>query len=203
MIFKNSIPFLFLTLTFTIPSQEPFVQTGTASYYADKFHNRPTSSGEKYDKNELTAAHKSLPFGTILLVTNLKNDSTVLLKVNDRIGTNKRIIDVSLAGAKQLNFVRAGLAKVRIEIVQPDNSMTDKVEETIFNQAQTSEISETVMEGKNLMDSKCIKCHKMKVIEEYSQLKWDIILPKMAKKAKLSSDEQEKMRTFVYWKLEN
>ena len=117
---KQSAPYLLLILLFTIPSQTPFVQTGTASYYADKFHNRPTSSGERYDKKGFTAAHKTLPFGTIILVTNLKNDSTVLLKVNDRIPSPKRILDVSFAGAKKLNFVREGLTKVRIESVEPE-----------------------------------------------------------------------------------
>jgi rare lipoprotein A len=106
--------------SFIIPSQEPYIQTGKASYYADKFQNRPTSSGEKYDKKAFTAAHKTLPFGTILLVTNLKNDSTVLVKVNDRIGTHKRIIDLSKAAAVQLNFIREGLANVKIEEILPD-----------------------------------------------------------------------------------
>ena len=120
MILKQSVPFLFFVLLFVVIRQEPFVQTGMASYYADKFHKRPTTSGEKYDKSGFTAAHKTLPFGTIILVTNLKNDSTVLLKVNDRIPSPKRILDVSMAGAKQLNFVRDGLTKVRIESIVPE-----------------------------------------------------------------------------------
>jgi rare lipoprotein A len=203
MILKNSIPFVFLALFFVVPSQEPFVQTGMASYYADKFHNRPTSSGEKYDKNAFTAAHKTLPFGTIILVTNLKNDSTVLLKVNDRIPSPKRIIDVSMAGAKQLNFIREGLAHVKIETIEPEKEMTDKVEFVKRETIISNEMSESAMEGKSLMDKNCISCHKMKPVNNYTLAKWDIILPKMAKKAKISVEEQEKIRTFVVWKLEN
>ncbi|MGJ8661648.1 MAG: septal ring lytic transglycosylase RlpA family protein [Bacteroidota bacterium] len=128
MIRKQSIPILFVVLLFTVPLQEPVVQTGMASFYANKFHNRPTSSGEKYDKNAFTAAHKTLAFGTILLVTNLKNDSTVLVKVNDRIGTNKRIIDLSRAAAEQLNFIRNGVTKVQIETIVPETEMNDVIE---------------------------------------------------------------------------
>jgi rare lipoprotein A len=128
MIRRQSISFLFLVLLFVIPLQKPFIEIGMASYYADKFHNRPTSSGEKYDKNAFTAAHKTLAFGTILLVTNLKNDSTVLVKVNDRIGTNKRIIDLSRAAAEHLNFIRNGVAKVKIETIVPETEMNDAIE---------------------------------------------------------------------------
>ncbi len=126
MIRKQSISWLFFALLFIVPTQEPVIQTGMASYYANKFQNRPTSSGEKYDKKAFTAAHKTLPFGTILLVTNLKNDSTVLVRVNDRIGTNKRIIDLSRAAAEQLNFIPQGLAKVRIETVEPENELFEE-----------------------------------------------------------------------------
>lgn len=94
---------------------------GTASFYADKLHGRRTASGEAYHRDSLTAAHRTLPFGTKILVTNLDNDSTVILRVNDRLGTDKRIIDVSMAGALQLDFVRKGLTKVRIETIDDAN----------------------------------------------------------------------------------
>lgn len=98
-----------------------FQQEGTASYYANKFHNRPTSSGEKYHKDSLTAAHRTLPFGTLIQVTNLSNDSSVVLRVNDRLGSQKRILDVSMAGAKQLNFVQKGITRVRIETLKNES----------------------------------------------------------------------------------
>lgn len=95
-----------------------FSQTGVASYYAGKFHGRRTSSGAVYHKDSLTAAHKTLKFGTLIRVTNLSNDSSVIVKVTDRMGRTSHILDLSEAGAKQLNILRAGVAKVKIEEVQ-------------------------------------------------------------------------------------
>lgn len=92
-----------------------FVQRGTASYYAPKFEGRRTASGEVFRQDSLTAAHRSLPFGTLLRVQNLKNDSVVIVKVNDRIGRSRHILDLSLKAAKKLNFVRQGFATVTIE----------------------------------------------------------------------------------------
>lgn len=94
-------------------------QTGTASYYAKKFEGRKCSCGEKFRHDSLTAAHKTLPFGTRLKVTNLKNDSTVIVRINDRLPKkSKRIIDLTKRAAKQLNFVQAGLTKVRLEVLR-------------------------------------------------------------------------------------
>ena len=91
---------------------------GIASFYSDKLHGRATTSGEKYDKHEMTAAHKSLPMGTRLRVTNLRNNRSVIVKVNDRLRhPNKHIVDLSKEAAKELGFVRAGLTKVKIEIL--------------------------------------------------------------------------------------
>lgn len=96
------------------------VETGTASYYHNKFEGRKTSSGEVFHQNLFTCAHKTLPFGTMLKVTNLSNDSTVVVKVNDRLPMkSKRVIDLTLTAAKQLNFVAKGLTKVELEKVNP------------------------------------------------------------------------------------
>ena len=92
--------------------------TGTASFYAKKFNGRKTSSGEKFSSDSLTAAHKKLKFGTYVLVRNLKNDSTVIVKINDRLPQkSKRSIDLTLRAAKQLNFVKSGLTKVEITVL--------------------------------------------------------------------------------------
>lgn len=94
-------------------------QTGTASYYANKFQGRKTSSGEIFSQEKLTAAHKSLPFGTLVRVKNLSNDSVVVVKINDRLPqSSTRMIDLSYAAAEQLNFIRKGLTKVTIEEVK-------------------------------------------------------------------------------------
>ncbi len=91
---------------------------GLAAYYNDVFHGRPTASKEIYNKHALTAAINHHPFGTRLKVTNLKNDKSVVVRVNDRMLTKSPcIIDVSRQTAKQLGFVRAGLTNVKLEVV--------------------------------------------------------------------------------------
>ena len=92
--------------------------TGTASFYAKKFNGRKTSSGEKFSSDSLTAAHKKFKFGTYVLVRNIKNDSTVVVKINDRLPQkSKRSIDLTLRAAKQLNFIKSGLTKVEITVL--------------------------------------------------------------------------------------
>jgi rare lipoprotein A len=95
-----------------------FHQTGSATYYSDKFQGRKTASGERYDRALLTAAHRSLPFGTMVRVTNLGNNRSVTVRINDR-GPHKRsrIIDLSAAAARQIGMLRSGVARVGIEIV--------------------------------------------------------------------------------------
>ncbi|MBL7919679.1 MAG: septal ring lytic transglycosylase RlpA family protein [Bacteroidia bacterium] len=94
-------------------------ETGTASFYAKKFEGRKCSSGERFRHDSLTAAHKTLKFGTKVRVTNLKNDSVVIVKVNDRLPKkSKRNIDLTLRAAKQLDFVKSGLTKVKIEVLK-------------------------------------------------------------------------------------
>jgi rare lipoprotein A len=90
----------------------------TASYYHNKFEGRKTASGAIFRQDSLMCAHKSLPFGTLIRVTNLKNDSTVIVKVTDRLPqSSKRCVDLTIRAAKQLNFVAAGLTKVHIEVL--------------------------------------------------------------------------------------
>ena len=92
---------------------------GFASFYALKFNNKRTASGEKFNNNAFTAAHKSLPFGTKLKVTNLRNGLSVLVRVNDRGPYVKgRIIDLSKAAAKKIGIGRSGTARVQLEVVK-------------------------------------------------------------------------------------
>lgn len=90
---------------------------GTASYYGKKFNGRRTASGEKLDNSLYTAAHRSLPFGTLVRVTNTKNNKSVIVRINDRGITSKRIIDLTYAAAKEIDMVRDGVVKVEIEVV--------------------------------------------------------------------------------------
>lgn len=90
-----------------------------ASYYGDQFHGRKTASGETFNKWDFTCAHKKLPFGTKLKVTNLKNRKSVVVRVNDRGPFVKgRIVDLSYAAAKKIGMVKDGVVKVKIEIIK-------------------------------------------------------------------------------------
>ena len=91
---------------------------GRASYYAEAFHGRRTASGEKFDIHKFSAAHRTIPFGTKVKVTNLHNGKAVILKINDRGPHVKtRIIDLSKAAAKAIDLMRYGAARVAIEVV--------------------------------------------------------------------------------------
>ncbi len=99
--------------------QNNFFQVGTASYYADKFEGRTTANGEKYNGSKMTAAHRMLPFGTVVRVTNLKNNLSCEVRINDRGPfVEGRLIDLSRAAARKLDFIQEGLAEVRIEVIK-------------------------------------------------------------------------------------
>lgn len=91
-------------------------ETGEASYYGDRHHGKKTASGERFNQRALTAAHRTLPFGTQVRVTNLNNERSVVVRINDRGPfVRGRIIDVSRAAAERLDMLRSGVAPVRIE----------------------------------------------------------------------------------------
>jgi rare lipoprotein A len=92
---------------------------GVASYYADDFHGKLTSNGEVFDMHGLTAAHRTLPFDSVVRVTNLENNKSVVLRINDRGPfVDGRIIDLSLGAARELDMVQKGTARVRIEVLE-------------------------------------------------------------------------------------
>jgi len=91
------------------------IGSGVASYYSNALHGRPTASGERYDRGDLTAAHRSLAFGTCLVVVNAENGRSVRVRVNDRGPYAKeRLIDVSFAAARELGMLHRGVARVRL-----------------------------------------------------------------------------------------
>lgn len=95
-----------------------FTQTGIASWYGDKEHGNLAASGERFSKYDYTAAHKSLPFGTVVRVTNLENGMDVVVKINDRGPFIRgRIIDLSYSSAKSIDLIRTGVAKVKVEVI--------------------------------------------------------------------------------------
>ena len=100
-------------------SNRPY-QVGNASWYGKQFHGRTTASGEDFDMFELTAAHRQLPLGSYVKVTNLRNGKWIIVRVNDRGPfVRGRIMDLSYGASRMLEF-RAGVEKVRLDLVQPE-----------------------------------------------------------------------------------
>jgi rare lipoprotein A len=117
-IFKFTLFFVAIS-TVLLSFKGDNIEKGTASYYGKSFEGRKTASGEILRNDSLTAAHKTLKFGTIVKVTNLKNDSVVVVKINDRLPkSSTRVIDLTIGAAKQLNFIKAGLTPVTLEILE-------------------------------------------------------------------------------------
>lgn len=100
---------------YPIPSAEGYSEQGLASWYGKRFHGRKTANGETYDMHGHTAAHKTLPMNTMLLVTNLSNGKSTVVRINDRGPfVRNRIIDLTYTAAKELDMIRNGTAKVKI-----------------------------------------------------------------------------------------
>lgn len=105
------------------PPAPTFSQVGTASYYSKKFEDHKTANGERFKSDALTAAHRTLPIGTMVRVTNLRNHRSVVVRINDRGPfSRKRIIDLSPAAAKALGIHNQGLMHVKIEALGPETA---------------------------------------------------------------------------------
>jgi rare lipoprotein A len=112
----------------SLPTSPPpnFVETGLASWYGAKHHGKRTANGEFFNQNKFTAAHPSLPLGSIVKVTNLANGKSVDLRVNDRGPYGRgRIIDVSRAAATVLGMGASGVVRVRVELISPPEALGD------------------------------------------------------------------------------
>ncbi len=130
--------FLFVCLALTSVSRAQ-IQTGKASFYADKFEGSLTASGEKYKHSKLTAAHKSLPFGTRVRVTNITNGESVEVIINDRGPyVENRIIDLSKSAAEKLGFINQGLAEVKIEVIDAGDGKS-KMENVLIDNVVVDE----------------------------------------------------------------
>lgn len=100
---------------------ESFSQTGKASWYGPGFHGKKTSSGERFDMNTLSAAHRTLPIPSYARVTNLSNGKSVVVRINDRGPFHgNRVMDLSKAAAKELGFIHTGTANVKVEQILPN-----------------------------------------------------------------------------------
>ena len=159
---------LFLFVSLGMQAAEEF---GIASYYADAFHGRKTASGELYHKDKLTAAHKTLPFGTIIKVTRLDNKSSVTVKVNDRGPYIKgRIVDLSKAAAKKLDLITDGKARVKIEVLE-------KGEESLVESTVPVPNLESLKPDKSKAEDLVIEEKKDPVPTEFSTKSPERILP--------------------------
>ena len=128
MLFRKGVGFTLLFLSAMGCSSDPavkgvgsahYTESGKASYYANRFQGRKTASGERYDRAKMTAAHKKLPFGTNLKVTNVKNGKSVIVRVNDRGPfVKRRIIDLSRSAFKAISKLEAGVIDVKIQVVE-------------------------------------------------------------------------------------
>ncbi|MEZ0575759.1 septal ring lytic transglycosylase RlpA family protein [Halodesulfovibrio aestuarii] len=109
----------------TLASSENFVQFGKASWYGKKFHGKKTANGERYDMYGMTAAHKNLPFGTLVRVTNIENNRSVVVRVNDRGPfVEGRIIDLTHSAAQKLGMLGPGVVSVKLEAIGGPNHST-------------------------------------------------------------------------------
>ena len=105
-----------LALTGSSPQPSSRVHTGLASWYGTRWQGRRTASGARYDRHQLTAAHRTAPFGTEAVVTNLANGQVVRVRITDRgPHTRRRILDLSYAAARQLAMLQTGTARVQVE----------------------------------------------------------------------------------------
>lgn len=139
--------FLFFSSAFMFSQNKKKPEIGAATYYARKFHNRRTASGEIYNREELVCAHKKYPFGTLLRVKNTDNNKEVIVKVIDRGPHIKsRVIDLSFAAASAIDMVRKGVVNVEITEYIKAEPLLKKIESigvlTLQNLAQLSEIRE-------------------------------------------------------------
>ncbi|WP_441805078.1 septal ring lytic transglycosylase RlpA family protein [Marinomonas foliarum] len=115
-------------------SAQGYVAEGTASWYGKKFHGHKTSNGETYDMYAFSAAHKSLPLPTYLKVTNLDNQRSVIVRVNDRGPFHgDRLIDLSYAAAARLDYHKKGLARVKVEAITPAQGQAYRPDETVVS----------------------------------------------------------------------
>lgn len=109
---------LLLLFTLSVSAENVFPQYGNASWYGNSFHGRKTASGQIFDQNALTGANRTLPFGSIVRVTNLRNGRYVDITINDRGPFIKtRIIDISRAAAREIGILHRGVARVRVSLI--------------------------------------------------------------------------------------
>jgi len=145
MVKKLIIIFLLLIPHFSYNQQEKKVKVldKKATYYHNKFVNRKTSSGERFDQTKYTAAHKTIPLHTLVKVTNTNNGRSVIVKINDRC-PKKGVIDLSLIAAKQLKMIKEGVTPVKVEILSNDYMDIWLKQDEVFSHFDQSEENDSI-----------------------------------------------------------
>ncbi len=153
---RDNRNFVFLFVFFLFASHLNSATVGLASWYGEAFHGKITANGEKFDMMALTAAHKELPFNTAVRVTNLLNNRSVVVRINDRGPFRKdRIIDLSKHAAEKLDFLGIGVAPVKIEVIDSVNEKRPSVSKSSdlkkeFNTPEIKEESKTKQSEENV-----------------------------------------------------
>lgn len=168
--------FIKILLLQNLFAQLGYSEEGLASYYGKEFHGRRTACGEKCNLQDFTAAHKSLPFQTIVKVTNLKNNKSVLVRINDRGPfSKKRIIDLSRAAAAKIDMISAGIAKVRIEVVglngefpNEDSLINNNAEESLKLVDEKNEETNVIPDENSLSFETTLNVNNLEVGKTYN-----------------------------------
>jgi rare lipoprotein A len=154
---KLHISILLLIMVFALSgcatTRGTTIDSGVASWYGPNFHGKPTANGEVFNQNELTAAHRTLPFNTLVRVTNLDNGKVVTVRINDRGPyAHNRIIDLSYEAARQIDMIGPGTANVRVQLISSDEPVSRRQGPELFTvqlasyavKSQADEFAKTV-----------------------------------------------------------
>lgn len=190
--------FCFLIFTFAFSAFSNFYKTNvTVSYYASDFHGKKTSSGETFNMYDLTCAHKMLPFGTKVKVTNLKNGKSVVVRVNDRGPFVKtREMDLSKAAAAKIDMIKDGTAKVNLEIVSLGKN-TKQSEVTARKACKIAGIAYNanfVNAAKSEKSTSSVKSEKSAKTESGGSSLWDIQVGSFSSKSNANNLAQKLLR---------
>ena len=168
--------FLFTTSLFS-----QITEIGLASFYADKYDGRVTASGDIFDQEKMTAAHRTLPFGTKVTVTNIENKKVVVVIINDRGPfVNDRVIDLSKGAAKELGFIPDGVTRVRVEVISLGKTKSKK--NSTYKKESVSTVVSTPKQKEIVKENVSVNVKKDALVTtsnnvEYYQIESSSILP--------------------------
>lgn len=178
---------LFLLSVLLLPTLPAWGETGYASWYGGKFQGRQTASGEVFDTNKLTAAHKTLPFGTVVEVTNIDNGQSIEVRINDRGPfVEGRIIDLSRAAATKIGMMSTGIAPVKVEIVRRASSSPQlshySIQIASFSARENAQLLHSRLYDRGLQAEfeKSDSGHTRVVLPEVQETELDSLLTKLA-----------------------